>query len=709
MTKVSVTFAILADDARAVILIIHSSDRIPLSSPIARLWEAKVDLVVHRFPHSITYNYIKDGTQLFPAPRTFTIYSNPQGRPLRVPYPGKTVPPAGVLISFAIPLQSKAQDSPMLLLHGTSHASTYNLVAKDNLWVAEVHLPWGFPVPLCYKYGFAPRNRQGGTIMEPGRPHTLWLNAEIDGLIVSVYDTWAGAVDGLPYICRPLYPAALPGPLPILKVEFLPPEPQSAIFISGNCRNLGGGKLSAAPALLLAGGAWISQNMIMLNEIPFEFKLHGTPEGGRGDSVFPGYRIDAPAAGRPQQWAVRMITGRMPREFGVFVPLVSLWGDGSAEVGDFGTLVTFARWAKRCGIAHIHVHIETLENHTIDPVQAYITYEHPGYDLAKVRDAKLAALWQLFEEVEPRDPELERFLTENPWVAQVCDTPFARWVQFHLFSQFKLAFQRILDIGIQLITDFTLDDELSFTGIFPVLHTMGTLCHGIRLLGLEYWLQPPTEDLLRLLFGQYANVVIPQFFRSSGSGVEQIIRAPGAIEAGLGWASSASLHRSLLRKLQWFASYDPRQNGEFFSSLIGSLPAALIADTRATQFLGARVVHEHLHMIPTSSIVADRVPVVPGYLSPELLSAWTNGETHVSMHASLLKQVESPADWVTVYLHDVELMVGRTRVNEAAPLPLQMIRGHCRFLYPAAVQEMLEDADWIDSIQGMLKWCKRTV
>jgi hypothetical protein len=52
-------------------------------------------------------------------------------------------------------------------------------------------------------------------------------------------------------------------------------------------------------------------------------------------------------------------------------------------------------------------------------------------------------------------------------------------------------------------------------------------------------------------------------------------------------------------------------------------------------------------------------------------------------------------------------MVGKAGRSEAAPLPLQVIKGHCRFLYPESVEEMQGITERITSIQEMLRWCKR--
>jgi hypothetical protein len=100
--------------------------------------------------------------------------------------------------------------------------------------------------------------------------------------------------------------------------------------------------------------------------------------------------------------------------------------------------------------------------------------------------------------------------------------------------------------------------------------------------------------------------------------------------------------------------------------------------------------------------------IMPGLLSPELITAWPEGETHETMHASLAEQVTSAAISVTVYLHDLGVMVGRAQNNEVAPLGIQFIKDHCRFQFPESIQELESETERIDSIRQMLQWCNRS-
>jgi hypothetical protein len=660
-------------------------------------WDGDVHVPAIRFPCVFKYNYVINGAQLFPSD-LFTIHKDPFDRVIRFfDYKTSTVRPPGIFVNFNIQTKAKKVESVVLVLHGQSQTPQCPLSFKDEVWSAEVRFPPEVQNPICYKYSIVSKKKK--PILELGRPHVLWLNPLIDRLVICVVDTWADPIDGIPYICRPLTPACLPSSQPEFVVEYLPPEPQEAVFVSGPIPSLGGGDLASAEALLW-DGAWIMRKSIRLEELPFAFKLHGTALGRKKLQVVPGIKPTlAHSHDIPRSISVRMITGCSLRGFAVYAPLVSLWTEESPEVGDFQTLVAFARWAKRCGIGQIHVHIETLEHHLIDPVHAAIAYEHPGYDLVQVRDAKLAELSKLFDKRDKLDPAFESFQNGTQWVVESCDSPFMRWVQFFLFEQYRRAFQEIVELGVQLITDFVLDLEPCYLALYPPLHTWSTLSHGIRLIGLEHWVGPPTIELVRLLFGAYSHTIIQQFFHVSDFAIEQVMRSPSSIEAGLNWVGSPSLKKSLLRKLVWFSSFDGKKSSEFFADCGTAVAAALIADVGATRILGAKSIANDFHFIPSSSSPADRAMIIPGYLSPELITAWPTGETHETMHASLAEQVTSPALSVTVYLHDLGVMIGRGESNEVAPLPIQLIKDHCRFQFPESIQDMESETERIASIQ----------
>jgi hypothetical protein len=402
-----------------------------------------------------------------------------------------------------------------------------------------------------------------------------------------------------------------------------------------------------------------------------------------------------------------MISGSIQRGFAVYVPLVSLWKDDSQIVGDFETLVEFAKWAKSCRIGQIHIHIETMEHHLIDPVHAAVKCGPSNYELTEIRDAKLAVLSRLFERADPNDRAFVAFQRCTPWVVEACNTQFERWVQFFLFTQYQWAFQEIMELGVRLITDFVLDLEPCHSALLPCLHTMATLANGIRIIGLEHWLQPPSTDLLYLLFGAHADFVIRGFFHVSEAGAEQVVRTKQAIATRLASVESRVLRRSLERKLNWFAEFNPNKNKEFFAGLASMVPASVIVDPRATQVLSLNTVVTDLHLVPSACRPADHSWVTPGWLSPDLISAFPMGEPHDAMHAHLAEQVKTEALGVTVYLNDLEVMIGHSPANEAAPVSVQRVKDYCRFQYPMSLEEIVREEDMTNSIRAMLQSCNR--
>jgi hypothetical protein len=427
--------------------------------------------------------------------------------------------------------------------------------------------------------------------------------------------------------------------------------------------------------------------------------------GDAGCSASPAVLRSVPKRELGNASAFRLVSALPPtRLFCVYLPLVSLrcCPDRVSQVGDFNTLVELASWAKRVGITQIHVHLEMLEHHLIDPIHAVIPYEVPSeFTISAIRDAKLAALWGQYTQwkstIGARDLPFSLFKRTFPWIASFCTNEFAHWLQCLLFRQLERAFERMVRIGVQLILDFAIDGPEKE----PLL-TFARFAHGIRIVGLDNYLQPVTEDYLRAFFRQDSEFILRSFFEVTEFGVFQKpeFSDQSAVDAVLRSVPSQGKRHELAGKIGFIKrrQSEPDTWSTFLPDLCKNVACAIVLDAPATQSLGSQRVVKDFMMIPSASEPTPNGIVVPVHMSPEMVSEFPGDVDLRRIQQAMEQRAQTDAVSVTVYLNDLLVITGV--VDRAAPEPLQLISGHCRFTFPMSVRELAAEpsrrlTDWL--------------
>jgi hypothetical protein len=438
-------------------------------------------------------------------------------------------------------------------------------------------------------------------------------------LRVSVFDAWNFFVPPFSYICRPICPFA--SDETELELAIVAAEPRDGVQIS-----FAGDE---TPIPLTRDGAWIFRRVVPRRPLDLQFAV-GVPgprgaANWKGDAAFRLWSSDADALSSRFVWGSPFC-----RSIGAYVPLASLRGSADDCVGDFATLVEFARWAKTCGLQHVHVHIETIHGHLIDPVHATVQCEPREHRLHSIREAKLVSLTRAYGRCRSRcDTVLSRLLDEFPWVRPAASGDFGCWVQCTLFEQLANAYQQILGPGVQLMVDFVGDGPFA---LFPrKLAAFGRFAHMVRIVQpINLLFQPVPIDEARRIFGALADVILATFC------ICQATAAMPRFECvDRQW--TAEQLEMVAQKTQVSKSVLVTQMNELLDKacdpcrhvlqlLAMDTPAAVLLDETLTNWFGPKNIWETFHMVPSGSLpIAEKTPsiAIPRRLSPEMLSEFS--------------------------------------------------------------------------------------
>jgi hypothetical protein len=688
--SLSLVFSFTISDAQNVSLIVSGQDSTPMHSASLTQWEATLSRSPASYPFDVSYNYVKDGVQCFPLEQLVTVLRRPLNSVIVVKdeFPLPSCRDFGLRIRFHL-FPHKPDGHPFLFLPHFIAATPMQLLRVRNSTALAVDAIFRSTLihALAYKYGIAAGHNHESVKMESGHAHLLRVNHCLPGTTISVFDVWADPIEGFPYYPRVVEPNRWGGSNPQLMIEYQPHKMYRNVFL--NCEPM------------VHEGEWMIRKAVPPKEFPISIKI-GVIKGKNSrkikDKSVPDWAIPLSEKYPPSILSGRFLFGARRKYFAVYVPLVSLRTDDAAEVGDFATIAPLAEWAKKCGIEQIHLHIETLPGHLLDPIHASIDYAHPGLDLTAIRDAKLSALHEVFR--NRRDvSQFKMFLKSSDWIKDACASEFERWVQFVLFNELDVAVNRSIDLGIQLITDFIVCGSLP-TNTCPLM-TIANFFHGIRLCGLELYARFPTPAFIEELFRGFSQRVFQDFFRMK-DGVA-LYRPEVPIESVLG-DEGRDVREAIGHNLNFIASLPhPNESSckEYLSDLSSTLPCAIILDSAATTIFGSKYIISTLKMIPSSSSPIVHGCAMPRYLSPEMISEFPSEETKECVLKVVRDRARSEAMGATVYLQDLRFMLSGT--HERPITALQQIIGHCRFMAPFTVVDLDLDADLNSQIGGFLQ------
>jgi hypothetical protein len=697
-TFVPVRFSLALDSVSpSVKLILTDSGQIAMSpavSPLAsvHVYETTVRLDGVSFPIKCRYNYELAGRPIFPELRTLLIGSPPpSGSVVVSDSPWGAPPPADQFaVNFHVyyaaePGETVAVQSDFPVFEGARRSYiALSSVPGTDIWSGTALISLFAARPIAYKYSVY--SRDGSAVhRENGRCHVLYVGDTFGGFSVSVYDGWTDHIGGFQYIPRPVWASSGRWFLPFFALDFVPrtPVPSATIAASGAFR---------VGQMMFVGG-WRFD--ALASEGQFEFGIPPTE--------LPSFVVRETTS---VSWtiAARFIDGSpFEKTLSVYVPLVSLRTNGKPS-GDFGALVEFAEWAKGVGIGQVHVHIEQLADHLLDPVHACVPCDAGELSLPAIREAKLRWLRSAFDR---DDPHFCEFCRTFGWVKALCPTDFAQWVQFRLFTELAAAHAILVELGVQLVVDFPAAGN--FANLPGPLAALAHCCHAVRLIGMENFAQPLRREVLVGLFGAKAELVAEAMCTSDGLRIpkerttdEHIRRVAGAI-------GDPDAERKI-RYLVWIVQQEhPAGVRDFLESRAPYLPAAVLLDTATTRFFGAKRVRGEFRMIPGQAEITDgeTLALMPQYLSPEMFSEFPLDTTNDLMERQLRDRAGSAAAAVTVYLGDLLAVFGRYK--RPMPAPIQLIHGHLRFSLPMSIDEMKQNSETNTRIHDFLTHAGRAV
>jgi hypothetical protein len=696
--RVNFSLSIDREDPSVSLLLANSDPmgmwRVPAGSQF--VYEIAVRFTnVSKFPFSQSYNYARRGAICFPSERTLIVHSLPELACINVSddLTDRERPADMFTVSFNISYRARenefvaVQTDFSAFVPPTPSYLLLQRVPDQPLWTGRALVPLFAPRPIVYKYTVF----SGEKVVhrESGRAHVLFLGDASGGLAVSVYDSWWDGAIGFPYVPRPICAARGRKSEPIFMVDFVAPTRRRKAFLAGSMPSM------ANVEPLFEDGAWRFDRAIPAGETRFTFKI-GTSDLPSGDELqwAEPYCFQIHEASRPSAIFGRFIFGPQTQKvMSVYVPLISLHS-ANQPMGDFHTLVDFAGWAKQVGIGQIHICFEMLKGHLLDPVHAAIDCDVGELTIPAVRDSKLRQLQQLFESSSGNDPRFREFCDVFNWMRPYCSSEFAYWVQFYLFNQLGAAYAKILELGVQLVVDFSAGAELN--GMFMPLQMMSHYAQVIRLIGMDTFCQPVRREVIESLFGPDSDFVIRTFCIETG-GVLTIPngnRQPEYVEQVLSHVTDLALRQELESRVSHLMllarNVLARRCRDFLQVIAPYLPSAVILDAAASKFFDPRVVHETFGMIPSAS---DRelnpaVPtaLMPSFMSPEMVSEFLPNIPSDQIHAQFTERIRSNALSVTVYLADFIAAIGG--FERYQPAPIQLIAGHCRFVMPVAIDQM---------------------
>jgi hypothetical protein len=490
-----------------------------------------------------------------------------------------------------------------------------------------------------------------------------------------------------------------------LSIEFVPRTAHAAVFIKCG---------ADGPEPLCLEGGWRIDRALPDSEFTFAIGTADRVDGEKPHWIeAAGFRI--PGSGTNAAIAGRFVCGPLSRPgFGVFVPLVALHAGGAEAVGDFGTMVEFAEWAKRCGIGQIHVAIERIAGQLIDPVHARVRWEAKEISIAAIRDSKIEALRTLFVN-QREDEKFAAFCRAFRWIKNSCRTEFGRWVQFFLFGQLAEAYKKILEMGIQLVIN--LDVSGTCTAFFEQVKTWAHYAQTLQLTGMDLYCSPVRREVIEGIFGKkHTPFIITTFCEQRGDSlsIPNRCKTQAYLAQVVDRMGDPALAGEIKRKLEYFLGFvtnaDTAKCRDALCKVPPLLPAALLIDPAATEFFGPKVVTDEFRSIAGACSAIPNVPtaLMPNVLAPDMVSEFPENVSCEEILAKIRGRANDHEPLsVTVYLCDLLAACGG--YDRHPPPPIQLISGHCRFALPLSLQELQQDQATISRIYEILSECKRVV
>jgi hypothetical protein len=694
MTGSTVNFTLSADvpDSELVLfssltgstsLMVYSG---PGSDAHTHFYTTTLDLPdIPSFPFTVDYRYTKDGADCFPGCGRFIIArSSPSPISIRDSLASEQYTDHTVFsVTFHIPDTFQPGRPPALLLQDHSDPIPMTHDPEHNLY-RHTHTFSIFTVqPLFYHYAILDSPLKS----ELGRPHNLFIRFPVGGFHISVYELFHESIPSFSYTSRPICPTFSSETVPFSIEAVSPFQPTDCYFRRFDSPD----DLPLEPA-----GAWILVQDVSLSKLDFQFALEWQPESDIESEVCPFTSFE-----KSDAILYRSIRDSpISRGLSVFLPLVSLRPNSAKTVGDFSVIPGLATWAKSVGISVIHLHVEQLSGNLIDPVIADIPVEGNAANLVEVREAKVAALWLLFREsVESTKDYVTEFRVRHAWINEACRSEFAVWVQWFLAAQLTAAFERVAELGVQIMVDAVL---FNVGSLVEKMNWFAHFAQAVRIVGIE---QAPVEYPAL----QRAQETLGQWTESVAGFVSQTLpqwrlgRVQNWLERGMSF-----VNQTVQVPLTWVDEIPRPGLHRAMAGLAGQCPAAVVLSAAAQRRFTANEIAA-FHCLPENSEVIGSLSgnqvLCAAYLSPEVVSEFPVEVSLEEMRAEIVRKCQTEAVLVDLFFGDLVSVARGERVDVDA---VQVVEHQRRFVFRFTLEELLQEPELRGGVREVLQEGRRS-
>jgi len=313
------------------------------------------------------------------------------------------------------------------------------------------------------------------------------------------------------------------------------------------------------------------------------------------------------------------------RSFGVYIPIISLKLNDNRYIGDFESLSTFLGWCKRCGLSHVHVHLNKVNNFLlIDPIQISIDIPRPEkMSLECIRNEKVKALFEQYtNNFENEKPSFDEFCRLNEeWLGSLCTDSFERFVQYKCYSQLSKVFARAVEIGVQIILDVVMTrdpkDTVNQIGVFSRYSQCLKITNTIVELS-----SLPIERIQHVLGDHSSHAMDKLFIINGNEGVlRQQFYNPNEIKSMFKIANIDGIIKLLYDEIQQYNDGNRKNLYLYLQNCAKEITSTIIMDSFASVVYTPRALLQ-ISIVPCLPGFQQNSIFEPNMLSPEMISSF---------------------------------------------------------------------------------------
>ncbi|EAY11564.1 hypothetical protein TVAG_006390 [Trichomonas vaginalis G3] len=564
---------------------------------------------------------------------------------------------------------------------------------KTGCYYCKVFLSADMLFPLQYKYLVVTPSK----IEEKGRSHVLSIISPIAGKTIYVIDYFNHSIIPLPYFPRPLYPANARPFATIMQIEYIPDQPAASSLVQLS---------NAKPEPLLRDvGFRFTKNVAGFST--YSKIAIGSRAETNGPSVTWNPNDANELVQLPMKYdivSIRAIKG-VPnkRSFGIFVQLSTLRSSINSKVGDFSSLFKIIDFAKMCGIGHIHVGIDRInDNRLIDPVLSSIPVNlSEAKDLSEMRAIKLKALQDQFAKWDLKSSQDKQFndfsKIYGSFLSPFCNDKFSLFTQYILHKELQQISSHAFDLGINLIIDAIADGVNG--SLEKQIQLFTPYAQYIKIVNASLCFSPVTIHDMYIHFGEMS-ATAKKFLTIRGSNVQLNENLSNKIisECGLPAEQIGSFVKMFDEFKKLFTQ--PKRASitesffQFFKQISNVAPCTFIMDQAGLELVPNDKLKE-IGIIPCD----ENNFFEPSFLSPEFLTEFTESELQ-NANSQIVQRMHTAPIACTVYLLDLLRVVCGNKTPTVSPI--QSVVGHQRFVLSKSCDELISDAEITAQIKSLL-------